>query len=79
MSEGRKDGDLREGDGLVPADLLEILRCPFEDCRQCLQERVAERLLVCQGCGRGYRVDDLGTPNLLCEEAIPPDEVGAAP
>lgn len=59
-------------DHLVPADLLEILCCPFEECRQPLSEDVAARELVCQGCRRRYAVNEHGTPNLLREEARSP-------
>jgi len=57
---------------LVPTDLLEILCCPFEECRKPFRELLAERRLECTGCGKRYVVDEHGTPNLLREEAEPP-------
>ena len=69
------DTDTPEGRGtLVPADLLEILCCPFEECRQPFEELVDERKLLCRGCGRRYAVDEHGTPDLLREDAEPPPQ-----
>jgi hypothetical protein len=48
----------------IAADLLEILACPA--CRQPVA-LVGDRL-VCQGCGRKYRIDD-GIPIMLIDQA----------
>ncbi len=53
----------------VDAKLLEILVCPARDCRGRMQLRDAE--LVCQRCGRRYRVE-AQFPVLIPEEATPP-------
>jgi hypothetical protein len=55
---------------MVPADLLEILRCPVcvrEPGKQGLLSLVKETWLVCQDCGRKYPiVDDI--PVMLIDE-----------
>jgi hypothetical protein len=55
---------------MVPADLLEILRCPVcvrEPGKQGLLSLVKETWLVCQECGRKYPiVDDI--PVMLIDE-----------
>ena len=55
---------------MVPADLLEILRCPVcvrEPGKQGLLSMVKETWLVCQDCGRKYPiVDDI--PVMLIDE-----------
>ncbi len=52
--------------GLIPAELLEILRCPV-DMHQLTEDVEASRLR-CSGCGRAYPVTD-GIPIMLVEEA----------
>jgi len=47
--------------------LLEILACP--KCK--VRVELEEEKLVCQRCGRRYRVDD-GIPIMLIDEAEPP-------
>jgi uncharacterized protein len=56
---------------MIPADFLEILRCPMDPRRQSrLQEEDGH--LICQGCGVKYRIKD-GFPVLVPEEAeLPP-------
>ena len=55
---------------MVPADLLEILRCPVcvrEPGKQGLLSLVKDTWLVCQDCGRKYPiVDDI--PVMLIDE-----------
>lgn len=53
----------------VDPKLLEILVCPARDCRGRLHSRDAE--LVCERCGRRYRVE-ARFPVLIPEEAAPP-------
>jgi len=48
--------------------LLEILACP--KCK--VRVELEEEKLVCQRCGRRYRVDD-GIPIMLIDEAEPPE------
>ena len=48
----------------IPEDLLAILACPA--CRAEVQ--LSEGKLVCQGCGRKYRIED-GIPIMLIDQA----------
>lgn len=48
----------------LPQDLLEVLACPA--CHQPVELR--EGKLVCQGCGRKYRIED-GIPIMLIDQA----------
>jgi uncharacterized protein YbaR (Trm112 family) len=48
----------------VPQELLDILHCPV-----CISKvRLQDDELVCDGCGRRYRIDD-GIPVMLADEA----------
>lgn len=63
---------------LIPDDFLAILRCvndahPRDDGVL----RVDNQHLVCTVCGYRYKVED-GIPNMLWEDAIPPDGGEAA-
>jgi uncharacterized protein YbaR (Trm112 family) len=52
----------------IPADLLEILRCPLGKAPL----RLEADSLVCTRCGLRYRIED-GIPNMLVDEAaLPP-------
>ncbi len=64
---------------LIPADFLAILRCvndahPRDDGVL----RVEGSRLVCTVCGYAYEVED-GIPNMLWDEAIPPETAKEAP
>ena len=64
---------------LIPADFLAILRCvndahPRDDGVL----RAEGSRLVCTVCGFAYVVED-GIPNMLWDEAIPPEVVKDAP
>jgi uncharacterized protein len=48
---------------LIPDDLLAILACPA--CRA--EVKLVGDRLVCQGCGRKYRIED-GIPIMLVDE-----------
>jgi len=54
-------------------ELMAILACPICDDRP--HVRLQGELLVCEKCGRGYKIID-GIPRMLPEDAIPPEEVG---
>jgi uncharacterized protein YbaR (Trm112 family) len=47
--------------------LLDILACP--ECK--VRVKLEEGRLVCQQCGRRYRIED-GIPIMLVDEAEPP-------
>jgi uncharacterized protein YbaR (Trm112 family) len=49
---------------LIPDDLLAILACPA--CRAAV--KLDGERLVCQGCGRKYRIED-GIPIMLIDQA----------
>jgi uncharacterized protein YbaR (Trm112 family) len=49
---------------LIPDDLLAILACPA--CRA--EVKLVGDRLVCQGCGRKYRIED-GIPIMLIDQA----------
>jgi uncharacterized protein len=56
---------------MIPADFLEILRCPMDPQRQARLVEEGEQL-VCQSCGMKYKIKD-GFPVLVPEEAeLPP-------
>lgn len=57
----------------ISQELLEILACPA--CKSPVELKVDR--LVCQGCGRRYRIED-GIPIMLIDEAEPPDPPGPA-
>lgn len=48
--------------------LLEVLRCP--DCRSTLAYKNRRKVVVCDGCGLQYPVDD-GIPVMLVRRAKP--------
>ena len=50
----------------ISDELLEILACPV--CKTAV--RLEENNLVCDTCGRRYRIED-GIPIMLVEEAKP--------
>jgi uncharacterized protein YbaR (Trm112 family) len=58
---------------MIDPDLLAILGCPLEPDRPPLREQ--GNLLICTSCGSGFRVVD-GIPDLLPEDAVPPEKVG---
>ena len=67
------DSDARSAPPLIPDDFLAILRCvndahPRDD--GVLRED--RGYLVCTVCGYRYIVED-GIPNMLWEDALPPD------
>lgn len=49
---------------LIPDDLLAILACPA--CKE--EVKLVDDRLVCQGCGRKYRIED-GIPIMLIDQA----------
>jgi uncharacterized protein YbaR (Trm112 family) len=57
--------------GPLPADLLELLRCPLGKAPL----RLEGSTLVCTKCGLTYAIED-GIPNMLIEEAKLPPGVG---
>ena len=57
--------------GPLPADLLELLRCPLGKAPL----RLEGSSLVCTKCGLAYAIED-GIPNMLIEEAKLPPGVG---
>jgi uncharacterized protein YbaR (Trm112 family) len=58
---------------LIPEDFLSILRCVNDDhTRDDGVLRIDGDTLVCTVCGYAYIVKE-GIPNMLWEEAIPPD------
>ena len=58
----------REEAGSLPADLLELLRCPLGKAPL----RLEGNALVCTKCGLTYAIED-GIPNMLIDEAkLPP-------
>ena len=59
---------------LIPADFLAILRCVNDaHSRDDGVLRIEAERLVCTVCGYAYKVEE-GIPNMLWDEAIPPDE-----
>jgi uncharacterized protein YbaR (Trm112 family) len=63
---------------LIPADFLAILRCvndahERDDGILC----IGGETLVCTVCGYAYTVED-GIPNMLWDEAIPPQNSAQA-
>jgi uncharacterized protein YbaR (Trm112 family) len=70
MTESRPGGAAASGEerGVIPPDLLEILRCPLGKAPL----RLEGDALVCTRCGLTYRIED-GIPNMLVDEAaLPP-------
>jgi uncharacterized protein YbaR (Trm112 family) len=59
-----------ETQGPIPADLLEILRCPLGKAPL----RLEGNALVCTKCGLTYKIED-GIPNMLIDEAVLPPGV----
>jgi uncharacterized protein YbaR (Trm112 family) len=57
----------------ISQELLQILACPA--CKSPVELK-GDRL-VCQGCGRRYRIED-GIPIMLIDEAEPPEAAGPA-
>jgi uncharacterized protein YbaR (Trm112 family) len=56
---------------MIPADFLEILRCPMDPRRQSRLVEEGDRL-ICQNCGMKYKIKE-GFPVLVPEEAeLPP-------
>ena len=53
-------------ESLIDPELLAIMQCPA--CAGELRERPEPPALVCNECGRAYRVDD-GVPVMLVDEA----------
>jgi uncharacterized protein YbaR (Trm112 family) len=56
---------------VISAELLEILACPA--CKSPV--KLEGMKLVCQGCGRRYRIED-GIPIMLIDEAELPEQTG---
>ena len=54
---------------LIDPELLAIMQCPA--CSGELAEQAEPPALVCESCGRRYRVDD-GIPVMLVDEAEMP-------
>ncbi len=59
---------------VLSEDLLRMLACPVPECRAPLEQR--DGRLVCQGCGRRYRIEQRW-PVLIPEEAEPPESTGS--
>ncbi len=53
----------------ISDELLEILACPV--CKTAV--RLEENKLVCDNCGRRYRIED-GIPIMLIDEAEMPEQ-----
>lgn len=67
------DSDASSAPPLIPDDFLAILRCVNDDHpRDDGVLRTDREYLVCTVCGYRYKVED-GIPNMLWEDAIPPD------
>jgi uncharacterized protein YbaR (Trm112 family) len=60
---------------VINAELLKILACPVPECRARLELR-GDRL-VCNGCGRRYRIEERW-PVLIPEEAKLPEDTRPA-
>lgn len=58
-----------QGTKPISDELLEILACPV--CKTSV--RLEDNKLVCDTCGRRYRIED-GIPIMLVDEAEMPDE-----
>ncbi|MGD8414826.1 MAG: Trm112 family protein [Candidatus Latescibacterota bacterium] len=54
---------------MIKPELLDILACP--KCKQKVQLDEAGRFLVCNECKLKYRINDIGIPIMLIEEAEP--------
>jgi uncharacterized protein YbaR (Trm112 family) len=54
---------------VIKPELLDILACP--KCKQKVQLDEAGRFLVCNECKLKYRINDIGIPIMLIEEAEP--------
>ena len=59
---------------VLSEELLGMLACPVPECRAPLEQR--DDRLVCQGCGRRYRIEQRW-PVLIPEEAEPPEPTGS--
>lgn len=57
---------------VIHPDLLAILACPLDDDRPPL--RLEGEFLVCDRCGHGFAIVN-GIPDLLPEDAIPPERL----
>ncbi len=63
---------------IIPDDFLAILRCVnYDHPRDDGVLRIEGAMLRCAVCGYRYEVDD-GIPNMLWDDAIPPDASAAA-
>ena len=56
---------------MIKPELLDILACP--KCKQKVLLDESGKYLVCQECKLKYRVNDLGIPIMLIDEAEPID------
>jgi uncharacterized protein YbaR (Trm112 family) len=56
---------------VINPELLDILACP--KCKQKIQLDESGRYLVCRECKLKYRINDLGIPIMLIDEAEPLD------
>ena len=72
------DSDAGSASPLIPDDFLALLRCVNDDHLRDDGVLCTDREhLVCTVCGYRYKVED-GIPNMLWEDAIPPDSGRAA-
>ena len=56
---------------MIKPELLDILACP--KCKQKVKLQDDGKFLVCDECKLKYRVNDLGIPIMLIDEAEPLD------
>ena len=54
---------------MIKPELLDILACP--KCKRKVQLQDDGKYLVCEECKLKYRVNDLGIPIMLIDEAEP--------
>jgi len=54
---------------VIKPELLDILACP--KCKRKVQLQDDGKYLVCEECKLKYRVNDLGIPIMLIDEAEP--------
>ncbi len=64
MSEEQPAQTEQQTEQAIPEDRLAILACPA--CR--VEVQLSGGKLVCQGCGRKYRIED-GIPIMLIDQA----------
>ena len=65
--------DNSQASSIIPDDFLAMLRCVNDEhSRDDGLLRISGKMLECTVCGSGYKVEE-GIPNMLWDEAIPPN------